>query len=56
MKTSWAGTGMLSSENHDFEFLETVKNIKSMCITPNLSVVDQKQNIKEATENTVFIQ
>ena len=33
MKTSRACTGMLSSENDDFTYLETAKNIKSMCIT-----------------------
>ena len=33
MKTSRACTGMLSSENDDFKFLKTVKNIKSLCIT-----------------------
>ena len=33
MKTSRACTGMLSSENADFKFLETAKNIKSTCIT-----------------------
>ena len=32
MKTSRACIGMLSSENDDFKFLKTVKNIKSMCI------------------------
>ena len=37
MKMSRAGTGMLSSENDDFKFLKTVKNIKSMCtIVPGL--------------------
>ena len=29
MKTSGACTGMLSSENDDFKFLKTAKNIKS---------------------------
>ena len=33
MKVSRACTGMLSSENDDFKFLKTAKNIKSMCIT-----------------------
>ena len=33
MKTSRACTGMLFSENDDFKFLKTAKNIKSMCIT-----------------------
>ena len=33
MKKSRACTGMLSSENDDFKFLKTAKNIKSMCIT-----------------------
>ena len=32
MKTSRACTGMLSSENDDFKFLNTTKNRKSMCI------------------------
>ena len=32
MKMSKACTGMLSSENDDFKFLNTAKNIKSMCI------------------------
>ena len=52
MKTFRVCTGMLSSENDDFKFLKTAKNIKSTCITcaivPGLvklfyqSVVDQK--------------
>ena len=33
MKTSWARTGMLSSEDDDFVFFKTEKNIKSTCIT-----------------------
>ena len=33
MKMSRACSGMLSSENDDFKFLKTVKNIKCMCIT-----------------------
>ena len=33
MKTSRACTGMLSSENDDFQFLKTMKNRKGMCIT-----------------------
>ena len=33
MKTSRAYTGMFSSENDDFKFLKTAKNIKSTCIT-----------------------
>ena len=33
MKTSRAFTDMLSSENDDYKFLQTAKNIKSMCIT-----------------------
>ena len=31
MKMSRACNGMLSSENDDFKFLKTAKNIKSMC-------------------------
>ena len=31
MKTSGACSGMLSSENDDFNFLKTAKNIKIMC-------------------------
>ena len=33
MKMSKACPGMLSSENDDFQFLKTVKNIKCTCIT-----------------------
>ena len=33
MKTFKACSGMLSSENDDFELLKTAKNIKSTCIT-----------------------
>ena len=33
METSRTSTGKLSSENDDFKFLKTVKNIKSTCIT-----------------------
>ena len=33
MKTIRACTGMLTSENDDFEFLKPVKNIKSTCTT-----------------------
>ena len=37
MKTFRACTGMLLSENEDFKFLKTVKNIKCMCtIVPGL--------------------
>ena len=37
MKTSRACTDMLSSENDDFKFLQTVKNIKNTCtIVPGL--------------------
>ena len=33
MKRSRVCTGMLSSENDDFKFLKTEKNLKSMCLT-----------------------
>ena len=33
MKTPRASTGILSSENDDFEFLKPAKDIKSRCIT-----------------------
>ena len=33
MKMSRASSGMLSSENNDFKFLKTAKNIKCTCIT-----------------------
>ena len=33
MEMSWACSGMLSSENDDFKFLKTAKNIQCMCIT-----------------------
>ena len=33
IKTSRTCTGMLSSENDDFKFLKTTKNMKSMCMT-----------------------
>ena len=33
MKLSRACPGMLSSENYDFKFLKTAKNVKCMCIT-----------------------
>ena len=33
MKMSRACPGMLSSENDDFKFLKTAKNIKCTCIT-----------------------
>ena len=36
MKMSRACPGMLSSENDDFKFLKTVKNIKCTCITCNI--------------------
>ena len=36
LKMSRTCTGMLSSENDDFKFLKTVKNIKSMCSTSTI--------------------
>ena len=33
MKMSKVCPGMLSSENDDFQFLKTAKNIKCMCLT-----------------------
>ena len=68
MKTSRACTGMLSSENDDFIFLKTVKNLKSMCVTctivpvlvelfssPNQSVVDQKHEHKSRHRAVLYI-
>ena len=55
MKTSRVCTGMLSSENDDFKFLKSVKNIKSMCITCTISLqtspsLTRNKNVKVAIE------
>ena len=59
MKMSRACTGMLSSENDDFKFLKTVKNIKSMCIiVPGLELfylhtslsLERNMNVKVVIE------
>ena len=69
MKTSRACPGMLSSENDDFKFLKTAKNIKSMCITctivpgrvelffisPNQSVLDLKHERKISQRVVLYI-
>ena len=47
MKTFRACTGMLSSENDDFNFFKTAKNIKRPQIQ---SVVEQKHERKVAIE------
>ena len=55
MKTSRACTGILSSENDDFQFLKTAKNLKSiftivpgLIISPNQFIVDQKHERKSS--------
>ena len=59
MKTTRAWTGMLSTENDDFKFLKTTKNIKSICITctivPGLAELlnlskPRNMNVKVGTE------
>ena len=68
MKTSRACSGMLSSENDDFKFLKTAKNINSTCIlciivpgfvklfiSPNQSVVAQKHERKSRHRAVLYI-
>ena len=65
MKTSRACTGMLCSENDDFEFLKTGKNIQITCsivpglmevfYSPNRSVFDQKHERKNSNKAVLYI-
>ena len=59
MKTSTACMGMLFSENDDFTFLKTAKNIKSTCIiVPKLVELfdlDQKHERKSSHRAVLYI-
>ena len=59
IKTSRACTGMLSSENEDFKFLKTAKNIKSVhhssrargtVLSFQTSLLTRNMNVKVAIE------
>ena len=68
MKMSRACSDMLSSENDDFKFLKTGKNIKCTCImctivpgscncfiSPNQLVVDQKHGRNNSQRAVLYI-